>query len=106
MDAKSELCHAYVCVCVVFVFFCSVFKELKATSQEANRFVRQGDGFTPLPQQALPNHQTEAEYHVCKGLVPGKWGFSEQDLGPGNKGRYKLQGCIRGREVRDSKGYV
>lgn len=58
----------------------------------------------PFPQQALSNHHTEAAFHVCKGCIPVKRGSLSEDLGPGNEERFELQGCVRGREVRDSRG--
>lgn len=90
----------YACVWF-FVFFCFVFKELKATNQGLLGRVMG----LPFPQQALSNHQIEAAFHVCKGLVPVKRDSLSEDLGPGNKERCELQGCIRGREARGDRGY-
>lgn len=102
-NAESELCHVFVVYACVrfFVFFCLVFKELKATDQGLLGRVMG----LPFPQQALSNHQTEAAFHVCKGLVPVKRGSLSEDLGPGIKERCELQGCRRGREARDTRGY-
>lgn len=105
MNAKSELCHVFVVYIHVwfFVFFSFVFKELKATNKELTGLLGRVTGL-PFPQQALSNHHTEAAFHVCKGCVPVKRGSLSEDLGPGNEERFELQGCVRGGEVRDSRG--
>lgn len=93
-------------MCVVFFLFSfvSFLRSLKPLIKELTGLLVRVMGL-PFPQQALSNHQTEAGFHVCKGLVPVKRGSLSEDLGPGNKERCKLQGCIRVREARDNRGY-
>lgn len=62
MDVKSKLCLVVVVA----------LRHLQVTNQGAKGLRGRGDGLKPLTRQATPNRQTEAEFHVCKGLVPVK----------------------------------
>lgn len=96
MDAKSELCH--MCICAFFfVFFHSVFKELRPLIKELTDLLGRVMGLlTTLPQEALSNHGVE--FHVYKGPVPGQRGFSEQRFGAWEQGKIQVTRVYKRKE--------